>query len=76
MPHVEDNDKLPSLKYCRDRAAHCTELANDASSDPQVRESYLRMARVYLLLGKDVERRRKKLQKVRGLASPDQAPTP
>jgi hypothetical protein len=58
MPQVEERE-LPSLKYYRDRVAHCTGLADDASSLPQVRESYLRMARSYLLLSKDLERRGK-----------------
>ena len=61
---VELTDQLPSTKYFRDRAARCNELAKDANLDPEIRESYLRMARSYLLMGKDVEGRRKKQPKM------------
>ena len=63
---VQDTDQLPPAKYYRDRAARCSKLSNDPSLDPEMRESYLRMARSYLLMGKDVEGRRKKQGKTRG----------
>ena len=55
---VEGDDKLPSAKYFRDRAARCSDQRHQPR--PEIREIYLRMARSYLLMGKDLEGRRKR----------------